>query len=186
MENNRIRINGQNYKYVKSREIQGQIKAVTVKRRYPGHFRFCFSVKEYSKPKSVMTGKTAGMDFGLKNFLTLDTGKIITSPLFFRQDMKRIAKLNQSLSGKEKGSNNRRKARLALSSAHRDVANKREDFQWKLALELVREYDELCVENLNLGTMKSRWGRKYLIWVSIRLCSNWTICVRWKGKHWHV
>jgi putative transposase len=107
-----------------------------------------------------MTGKIAGMDFGLKTFLTLDNGEKESSPLFFKQGSKRIAKANQSVSRKQRGSKNRRKARKSLAREHWKISCRREDFQWKLALSLVRSYDILCVEDLNIKAMQRLWGRK--------------------------
>ena len=159
---NRVRILGEDYRFVKSREIPGEIKTVTIKRDALGYLWISFAVEEERslQPSRTMTGKIAGMDFGLKTFLTLDNGEKVVSPLFFTQGSRRIAKANQSLSRKKRGSKNRRKARMNLAREHWKIACRREDFQWKLVLSLVRSYDILCVEDLNIKAMQRLWGRK--------------------------
>lgn len=43
---------------------------------------------------------------------------------------------------------------------HEKVFNRREDFQWKLAQELCRNFDYIFIEDLNIEAMKRLWGRK--------------------------
>lgn len=162
LEDSRIRILGSTYRFVQSRKIPGEIKTVTIKRDALGYLWISFAVEEERilQPSCTMTGKIAGMDFGLKTFLTLDNGEQVASPLFFKQGSRRIAKANQSVSRKQRGSKNRRKARRNLAREHWKISCRREDFQWKLALSLVRSYDILCVEDLNIKAMQKCWGRK--------------------------
>jgi len=88
-----------------------------------------------------MTGETAGLDFGLKTFLTVSDGTEVISPEFFKRDSKAIAKANRSVSGKQPGSGNHAKASTHLARLHRDVVRKRNDWQW--------------IEDLNLKGMKA-------------------------------
>jgi len=107
-----------------------------------------------------MTGNSAGYDFGLKTFLTRHDGAHIESPQFFKTNMNRLAKLQKQLARKVKGSNNQHKARLAVSRMHRRIENRRDDWQWKTAKAIVRDFDVICIEDLNLDGMKRLWGRK--------------------------
>ena len=150
------------YKFFHSRPIQGKIKTVTVKRSTIGELFLCI-VTDFVSPHRIgfMTGKTAGFDFGLKQYLTGTHSSLdVKSPLFFKQGSKTIAKLNKSLSSKKKGSRNRSKARIALAKAHKRIANQRSDFHWKLAHKLCQEYDVIHLEALNIAGMKKLWGRK--------------------------
>ena len=158
---NRIRIGRHNYKFVKSREIEGTIKEVTVKRDRIGRLWLCFStLDEGFSPANPVTSKVGGFDFGLKDFLTADDGSTVQSPEFLKQSARDVAKANRGLSTKEKGSNNRRKAKLRLSRVHERVANRRRDWFFKLAHRLCDQYEVLCFEDLNLDGMKRLWGRK--------------------------
>ena len=100
------------------------------------------------------------MDFGLKTYLTLSDGTRIENPLFLRQGLNALRKASRRLSKCEKGSAHRCAARLALDRIHEDITNRRDDWQWKLAHELCRAYDTLCIEDLQLTGMSRLWGRK--------------------------
>ena len=96
----------------------------------------------------------------MKTFLTADSGQKTESPLHMLRASTKIKTLSRHLSRKEKGSSNRKKARLNLARAHRAVANQRKDFHHKLALELVTQYDTIFVEDLDLKAMQKAFGRK--------------------------
>lgn len=158
---NSVVIQGQKYKFHKSRDIEGKIKTVTIKRDALGDI-YIFFVCEQESSNQVMarTGKSVGFDFGLKTFLKASDEKDIESPLFFKQNRNTIQKANRNLSRKQKGSNNRKRARLALASLHKRIANQRKDFHFKLAGNLAGEYATICIEDLNLKAMQKLWGRK--------------------------
>ena len=52
------------------------------------------------------------------------------------------------------------RAKRHLSRVHKKVADRRRDWFFKLALRLVRKYDKIAIETLNLEGMKKLWGRK--------------------------
>ena len=162
LEGNSLRIDKTTYKFFNSREIEGTVKTLTIKRDALGDiyiFLSCFVEKE--KPNKTMTGKIAGFDFGLKTFLTSsEATEDIESPLFFKKSLKKIRKSNRSLSKKKRGSNNRKKALKCLFRSHKKILNQRKDYQFKLANELSDKYDILCFETLNINALKRKWGRK--------------------------
>lgn len=160
LSGNRIVIMGKEYKYFKSREIAGKVKTVTVKRDAVGDLWLFFVVEEELVPVEVRSGEIVGLDFGLKTFLTTSKGDRWENPLFFRRNANLLKILSQKLSRKEPGSNNRKKARLALARAYRRTANQRRDFHFKTALSLAMEYAVVAVEDLNLKAMQRLWGRK--------------------------
>ncbi|MRR56283.1 MAG: transposase, partial [Deltaproteobacteria bacterium] len=100
------------------------------------------------------------MDFGLKSFLTISDGRKEPAPQPLKQALKQLAKVNRNLSTKQRGSNNRRKARKNLARLHRTIANRRKDFHFKLARNLAHNYNAIAIEDLNLSGMKALWGRK--------------------------
>lgn len=161
IENNKITINsiGVTFGFHQSRPY-GKIKTITFKRDELGDF-YIVLICETEAPKPfARTGKTAGFDFGLKTFLATSDNEEIQSPQFYKQHSNDIAKANRKLSKKKKGSNNWYKAKADLNRVYRKMQNKRNDHQWKLALSLVRRYDILCFEDLNLDGMKRLWGKK--------------------------
>jgi putative transposase len=158
--NNKIRIGNITFKYSKSREIKGNIKTVTIKRDMLGDI-YLFIVTDIEESREApRTGEIVGFDFGLKTFLTASNAEDIESPLFFKQNRPLVRKAHKQVSSKVKGSHNRRKAVANLNRVYRRITNQREDFQWKLANELIDKYDIMCFENLNIKAMQGLWGRK--------------------------
>ncbi len=158
---NQVKIGDKVYQFWKSREIEGTVKTLTIKRTPVGELFMIVVVDDGQPPEVVIeSGKAAGFDFGLKNFLTCSDGTKIESPLFFTQSLNEIRKASRLLSRKKKGSNNWHKARLNLARKYKDVTNRRQDWFWKLAHQLTDEFDVLYFETLNLKGMQRLWGRK--------------------------
>jgi putative transposase len=161
VEGNSVTIDGKTYKFVKHREMGGQIKTLTIKRDAVGRLWLVFSVVEkMAIGGEARTGQIGGFDFGLKTFLTDDEGRAHSSPHYFAQGIRKTRKLSRDLSRKVEGSKRRKRARRALAKQHSDVANQRRDHHFKLAHRLCDEYDVLYFEDLNLQGMKALWGRK--------------------------
>ena len=155
-----LKVNGQNYRYFRSRRISGKVKTVTIKRDSLGDFYVCIVTDAKDFVVETRTGKRVGFDLGLKKFLTASDGKDIISPLFFAQNSTAIKNACKNLSRKKKGSNNRRKAVLNLARLYRKTFNQRHNFHFKLARKLCLEYETICIEDLNLKGMQKLYGRK--------------------------
>lgn len=157
---NRIKIRDRIYKFHKSRELEGKVKTLTVKRDSLGDLYIYIVCETEGNEILPRTGKSVGYDFGLKMFLTASDGNDMVSPEFFKHNQKEIAKLNRKLSRKQQGSNHYRQGKRQLAKAHKRLADKRRDFHFKLALSLAGEYAIICIEDLNIKAMQRIWGRK--------------------------
>ena len=103
------------------------------------------------------TKQSIGLDLGITNLATLSDGTKIQAPKPLKTQLKKLRRLNKSLSQKQKGSNNRAKAKAKLSRLYYRISNIRKDFLHKLTTELVRKFDVICLEDLNVkGMMKNR------------------------------
>lgn len=160
LEGNELILRGQKYKYHKSREIQGKIKTVTVKRDALGDLWVCFAVEEVENQILPRLGNAVGLDFGLATYLTASNGQTIESPEFFKLHAKKVKKANKALSRKEEGSHNWYRAKDDLARLYRSIANQRSAWHWQLAHRLVGEYAFIGLETLNLKAMQKLWGRK--------------------------
>lgn len=150
-----ITINKKKYKYFNSRCFDGNVKTLTVKRNHKGEIYIIFSVEQGMKPKiGFETGKRAGFDFGLTTFLVDSDGNEYVSPQHISESYDKLRVLNQRLSKKKKGSNNRKKSALQLVSLHEKIVNQRNDWQWKMALHIVRSFDTICLESLSFLQMQ--------------------------------
>ena len=156
----KIRLNGHWYRFALHRKIQGQLKQVHVTRDALGDVYITLT-EDYSEVKiEPKTGKAEGFDFGIKDFLTTSDGHRYTSPMFYKQNAKRLAKAQQAYSRKVKGSHNRQRERKNVARIHKKTENQRTDHHWKLAIELCRKFDILFFEDLNLRGMKALFGKQ--------------------------
>lgn len=158
---NRVKIGNRVYQFWKSREIEGTVKTLTVKRTPLGEL-FIVVVVDDTIDSSIKlaTGRIAGFDFGLRTFLTCSDNSKIESPQFLKQSLNAIRKASRHQSKKLKGSSNRERARKNLVRRYEDVSNRRCDWFWKLAHDLTNRFDVLCFETLSLKGMQRLWGRK--------------------------
>ena len=158
---NRVKIGQKVYQFWKSREIEGTVKTLTIKRTPLGELFLVIVVDNcFELAVKSTTGKIAGFDFGLKTFLTCSDGTKIKSPQFFKQSLNAIKKASKQHSRKLKGSSNRERARKNLTRKYEDISNRRRDWFWDLAHELTDKFGILCFETLNLKGMQRLWGRK--------------------------
>ncbi len=101
-----------------------QIKRVRLIKRADGYF-VQFSVQAERKIEHIPTGKHAGIDMGLLEFLTDSDGNTVANPRHLRKAEKRLKKLHRRLSRKQKQSQNRKKARKQLAKAYLKVQRQR-------------------------------------------------------------
>ena len=99
---NIIEIAKQKYRYFKSREIEGTVKTVTIKRDTLGDIYIYFVCDINENEVLARTGKSVGYDFGLKTFLYASDKKDIVSPFFSRQMQRRLLKLIVTYPGRKK------------------------------------------------------------------------------------
>ena len=94
-----------------------------------------------------------GIDLGLKDFAILSNGEKINNPKYFVNAQKKLARMQRKLSKKVYGSNNYLKYKIKVASFHEHVTNIRKDFLHKLSTNIVKSYDIICVETLNVKNM---------------------------------
>lgn len=149
------------FKFSKSREYEGNIKRVIVKRSRVNEYYVVIVTDANPKTyRKTHNGASVGIDFGLKMYLTISDGSEYSNPLFLKQHLSEIRKKSRNLSKCKNDSNNRKKERIELAKLHEHLHNKREDYQFKLAHELCRKYDYIFIEDLCLTGITKMWGRK--------------------------
>ena len=103
------------------------------------------------KPKERISELTAvGIDYSSSKLYVASDGTKGEYPKFYRKMQKRLAKEQRRLSKKKQHSQNYNKQKARIQKLHTKVANQRQDFLHKKALELVTTYDLICFEDLNL------------------------------------
>jgi putative transposase len=109
------------------------------------------------------TGKSVGIDIGVKDLVITSDGKRFENKHFSKAEKRKIAKLSKQLSKKQKGSNNREKARLRLAKVYEKIANRKKDYLHQIVNALLREYDTIYIEDLNVSGMLKNHKLAYAI-----------------------
>jgi putative transposase len=105
------------------------------------------------KPKYCTDGKAIGIDLGLNHFAVTSDGSKFDNPRILGKHERNLKLKQQQLSRKQKGYNNRNKARKRGARVHRKITNCRENFLHKLSRRIVNENQVIVVENLNIKGM---------------------------------
>lgn len=144
----------------------GIIKIVTVSKTTTDKYFVSILVdnqKELPNKKSVKERSTIGIDIGLKTFAVLSDGTQFQSPKFLREQLRRLRVEQRKLSRRfKKGikiseqSKSWHKQRMIVAKLHEKIANRRKDFLQKTSTAIIKQYDTICLENLNVkGMMKN-------------------------------
>lgn len=111
-----------------------------------------------NKPKTV---GEIGIDLGLTHFAVLSSGEKVASPKIFRKHEKRLARAQRRFFKKKLGSENRKKAKLAVAKIFAKITDSRKDFLHKLSTRLINENQVIAVESLTVkGLLKNRRSAK--------------------------
>ena len=135
------------------REIKGNIGKVTISKTPSGkYFVSVFTEEEYTTPLAK-TNKSIGVDMGLKDLLITSEGETFKNNRYTRRYERKLAKAQKHLSRKKKGSRGFENQKLKVARIHEKIANSRADYLHKCSISLVRRYDTICIEDLNVKGM---------------------------------
>jgi putative transposase len=132
-----------------SRPIEGKIKTITIRRSRTNKWYVCFSCDNVPNKPLPPSDKIIGIDVGLESFLAISDGTKIGNPRFFKKSQDILAKRQQNLSRKVKGSTRRDKAKFLVAKTYEKISNQRRDFHFKLANQLLKYYGTICIEKMN-------------------------------------
>jgi putative transposase len=143
-------------KAVLHRGFEGELKTATVSRSCKGHYYISILVedgKELPVKQEFSDSTTIGVDVGIKYFAVLSTGEKFENPKYLKNSLQRLKVLQKRVSKKQKGSQNRAKAKQRLAALHDKIVNQRNDFQNKLSFKLISENQAIALETLNVKGM---------------------------------
>lgn len=144
-----------NLGWVRMREalrFSGKILSATVSRKADQWF-VSITVDTEDVPPMCENKAIVGVDLGVNRLATLSDGTLIQGAKPHKALLNRLRRLSRSLSRKQKGSNNRAKAKLKLAKLHAKVANIRNDELHKLTTRLASQYGVIVIEDLNVKGM---------------------------------
>ena len=139
------------------RDLVGTIKTVTISLNQAGHyFASILTENGLEAPAVSFDGKVLGVDVGLTHLAITSSGSKFDNPRHVLRAEKNLARKQQKLSRKIKGSKTREKARRLVAKAHEKTANTRKDWLHKVSHRLVNENQVIAVEDLHVkGMMKN-------------------------------
>ena len=94
-----------------------------------------------------------GLDYSQEHFYVDSSGRRAEPPHSYRKSGEKLALLQKKLSRMGKGSSNYGKMKARIGKLHTKVKDQRRDFIMKEADRLSREYDVVCVEDIDLRAM---------------------------------
>jgi len=136
-----------------SKQISGRILNATISQNPSGKYFLSVCCTNVDIPQYLSTGAVIGVDLGVKEFAISSDGQHIENPKYLSKSGKKLAKLQRQLSRKTIGSSNRNKARIKVARRHEKIGNQRSDFLQKLSTQLIKDYDVICLEDLQVKNM---------------------------------
>ena len=103
--------------------------------------------------KEKKTNAAIGIDLGVKDFVTTSNDEVFDNLHFKKSKANRIKRLQRQLSKKQKGSNNRNKARVRLAKVYKKINDKKQYYLHAVSNSLIDENQVICMENLNVKGM---------------------------------
>lgn len=142
-----------------------KIKTASITKKADGYY-LTLSLEDATVPETKLDfnpDSITGIDMGLKEFLTTSEGEAVAIPQHYRKSQKRLKVIQKRVSRRKKGSNRRQKAVKQLGRQHKKVADRRQDFHFKTANNLLKKYDVVAVEDLNVqGLARTRLAKSVL------------------------
>ena len=154
----RVRLQGVGHVRVhQHRPVKGRVKTISVKREGRQWYVIlaCDNVPADPLPA---TGAVTGIDMGVTHFLTTSEGAHVENPRHGKRNAEALAEAQRALKAfprreRENRSAKHRRAVEKVAKLHRKVRRQRTDHAHKAALALVRDYDQIAHERLNIANM---------------------------------
>ena len=140
-------------KFRDKQKLQGRIINATISQTPSGKYFVSICCTEVELPKPNRTGKTVGIDLGLKEFAITSDGRKYANHRYLSSSLEKLIKLQRGLSRKTRGGSNWNKNRLKVAKKYERVTNQRNDYLHKISTELIRGYDVICLEDLQVKNL---------------------------------
>jgi putative transposase len=135
-----------------SRKFASSPTTVTITKSPAGRYYVTLVLDEVVEhlPKA---NAEVGIDLGINRLATLSTGERIPNPQHLKSKLKKLARLQRIMSRRKKGSGRKERARIAVAKMQEYIADSRNDYLNKVTTDLVRRFDLIATEDLNVRGM---------------------------------
>ncbi len=141
------------------------LKTCTIVHKADGWY-CCISMQDETVPELMPLPEVkhvVGVDVGLKDFLTTSEGETVPSKHSYRKTQSHLARQQRKLARKQKGSSRAEKHKTFIAKVHQRIGRIRENFHYNIAHKLVKQYDLIAVEDLNIkGLARTRLSKSIL------------------------
>ena len=138
-------------------KYKDNIKSATLTKTKSGKYYLSILIDGcLNKQMKASTNQFIGIDLGIKDFVITSDGETYDNIKIKRNNEKKLIKLHKELSRKQKGSNNRNKAKIKLAKAYEKLNNIKENYLHSIANQLLNENQVIIMEDLGVkGMMKN-------------------------------
>lgn len=135
-----------------SRDFQSTPTTVTITKSSSGQYFATLCLDETIQPLPK-TDNSVGIDLGINRLATLSTGERIANPKNTYKHAEKLAKAQRVLSRRKEGSNRWRRQKIVVAKIQDKIANARQDHLHKVTTDIVRRFDVIVTEDLNVRGM---------------------------------
>lgn len=143
-------------KFYKSRDIKGVIKTVTVSKTPTNRYfvsLLCDTGEVTPNKVKIDKSSSVGIDLGIKVFCYTSDSEVFENQKHLKKSLRKLRVEQRSLARKKKGSSRRNRQRIRVAKVYERVTNQRKDYLHKLSTYFVRNYNTICIEDLNVSGM---------------------------------
>ena len=153
-------------KIIQDRKFKGEIRQATLSKTSTGEY-FVSILVEGDHKKFEKSGNQVGIDLGIKDFVITSDGYKYKNNRWTKTYENKLKEHHQHLSKKIKGSVKYNKQKLKVAKLHKKITNSRLDNLHKVSTELIKKYDVIYLEDLNIkGMIKNHKLAKHISDVS--------------------
>ena len=139
-------------RFIKSREIEGRIRFVTITRKC-GKWYISFNCELEIDICNEKKGLPIGIDRGVVKFIQCSNGNVFNGFTISEEVKKKLLRLLRKLAGKKKFSSNWRKLLRKIQKIYNYIANKRKDYLHKISTQLAKNHSLIVMEDLRISNM---------------------------------
>lgn len=133
---------------------QGRILNATISQEPNGNYYCSICCTDVELAQYQLTNKNVGIDLGIIDFAIFSDRTRIKNPRLYEKSEKELAKLQRELSRKTIGGSNWNKSRIKVARLQSHISNQRKDFLHKLTTDIIRKFDVISIEDLDVKSMK--------------------------------
>lgn len=121
-----------------------------------------YSIEKDIKPITINENQVVGLDYKSDGLYADNNGFMVNMPHYFRQAQAKLKseqrklRLKQGFKKGQKQSNRFKKQLIKVTKLQEHIANQRKDFLHKLSAELSKDYNAICIEDLNMKSLSNK------------------------------